>query len=406
MQESALSGLTVVELSEQVSGPYCARLLGALGAEVIKVEKAPSGDRARNMGPFISDEPDPEMSALFLYLNTNKKSVTLEWETSAGREILERVLMQADVLVESFPPGYMDSHGLSFESLQKINPRLIIVSMSDFGSSGPYRDWTATPQVNLALGGYMYLSGEETREPLSMPGHQADYLAGLHAYLGCLMALWYRDDSGLGQRVEVATMESLAALSQFTTVMHTYNDTIRRRHGNRWESASSYGSYPNTVLPCKDGHVSFTVSTEKQWELLCVMIGRPDLLDDPRMLTFQNSRSHADEIDEMLLDWLKDRTKQEVFQTASGLWSVPVAPVSQLSEVLDDPQYRSRELCIEIDHPSAGLLTYPTVPFKMSGSPPRFERAPLLGEHNYEVYCSILGYTDGELANFSEMGVV
>lgn len=403
MEQAALSGLTVIELAEGVSAPYCARLLGALGAEVIKIEKAPNGDGARRVGPFVSANNDPEMSGLFLYLNTNKKSVTLDWESAQGKRILEQLLGRADILVENvLGNGY---HDLDFDRLREANPQLIHVSLSDFGSSGPYKDWQASPLVNLALGGYLYLSGEENREPLALPGYQADYLAGLHGYIGCMLALWSRDFTGKGQRVEIATMETLAALHQFSTVMYTYGDTIRRRHGNRWE-VGNYARYPITALPCKDGFVSFAVSTERQWEMMCSMIDRPDMLEDPRFPTFHDRRTNADAIDEILIDWLKDKTKQEVFQQAAGVWSVPVAPVSGLSEVLSDPQYRAREFWAELDHPVAGSLEYPTLPFKMSETPPNFERAPLLGEHNREVYGSLLGFDGRELERLGDEGVI
>jgi crotonobetainyl-CoA:carnitine CoA-transferase CaiB-like acyl-CoA transferase len=164
---------------------------------------------------------------------------------------LNDLLESADVLVDSSPPGTLDGLGLGFDLLHKKYPGLIVVSITDFGNSGPHRDWKSTPLVNLALGGYLYLSGDENREPLMLPGFQADYLAGLHGYLGTTTALWSRDDTGEGQQVEVSVIESLAALHQFTTVMHTYSNIVRSRHGNRFEKLGTYGRYPITMLPCK-----------------------------------------------------------------------------------------------------------------------------------------------------------
>lgn len=408
MREKAgpFEGLNVVELSELVSGPYCTRMLGAMGADVIKVEAVGGGDRSRACGPFLSDSADPELSALFLYLNTNKKSVTLDWEAPEGREILKRLLAQADVLVENHPPGYLQRLDLSYTDLREINPALVVVSLSPFGSFGPYAEWETTPLVDLALGGYLFLTGEADREPLALPGYQADYLAALHGYAGCLLALLSRADSGEGQHVEVATMEVLASLHQFTTVMYTYGGTIRRRHGNRWETADPYSRYPITVLPCKDGYVSFAVSTERQWELMCSMVDRADLIDNPRMSTFRDRRRHADEIDAILIDWMKDKTKEEVFHLAAGVWSVPVAPLSSLPEVLADPQFRDRGLWATAYHPEAGRLEFPSLPFTMSDGALAFEAAPLLGEHNREVYQSRLGYDEAELSRLSKLRVI
>ena len=388
MNAAALDGLKVVELAEGVAGPYCGRLLAAFGAQVVKVERPPSGDWTRGAGPLLPDVPEPESSALFLYLNTGKKSVTLDWRSKDNRSTLDNLLESADVLVDSSPPGTLDGLGLGSDQLHEKYPGLIVVSITDFGNSGPYRDWKSTPLVNLALGGYLYLSGDENREPLMLPGYQADYLAGLHGYLGTTMALWSRDDTGEGQRVEVAVIESLAALHQFTTVMHTYGGVVRSRHGNRFEEKAGYSPYPITMLPCKDGYVSFAVSIEHQWENMCRLIGRQDLLGDPRFDTSPERRQRADEIDEILIDWMKDKTKADIFREAAGVWSVPVAPVSDLNEVLNDSQYRARGFWATLDHPIAGELTYPTLPFKMTETQPTFHRAPTLGEHNSEYLVS------------------
>jgi crotonobetainyl-CoA:carnitine CoA-transferase CaiB-like acyl-CoA transferase len=359
-------------------------MLAAFGAEVVKVERPPSGDWSRQAKPLLPDVPEPESSALFLYLNTGKKSVTLDWHREDSRPALNDLLESADVLVDSSPPGTLDGLGLGFDLLHEKYPGLIVVSITDFGNSGPHRDWKSTPLVNLALGGYLYLSGDENREPLMLPGYQADYLAGLHGYLGTTTALWSRYDTGKGQQVEVSVIESLAALHQFTTVMHTYSNIVRSRHGNRFEKLGAYGRYPITMLPCKDGYVSFAVSIEHQWENMCVLIGRQDMLDDPNFADFPERRQRADEIDAILIDWMKDMTKAEIFAEAAGIWSVPVAPVSDLSEVLNDSQYQARGLWVTLDHPIAGELTYPTLPVQMTETQPTFERAPTLGEHNFQ----------------------
>ena len=392
MHERALDGVKVVEIAEGVSGPFCGRILAGMGAEVVKIERPPGGDRSRREAPFLPGVAEPESSALFLHLNSSKKSVTLDWRSAEARPVFERLLPAAHLLIENSPPGTLECHGLGFDALHSTHPTLSVVSITDFGSFGPYADWIATPLVDLALGGYLYLSGEEDREPLMLPGFQPDYVAGLHGYLGATLALWSLDETGEGRHVEVSAVESLASMSQFTTVMHTYSNVVRRRHGNRWESEGGYARHPITVLPCKDGHVSFSVAIEPQWEMLCAMIGRPDMLEDSRYPTFDDRRKHADEIDAILTAWLEDKTKQEVFDMAAGIWSVPTARVSDVAEVLDDPQYRSRGLWSEVDHPVAGKYTQPTVPYQMRGTPPSFGRAPMLGEHNDEILRDRLGF--------------
>ena len=368
-----LQDVTVIEAAQGVAGPFCGRMLAAFGADVIKVEP-PEGDRTRRSDPRLPDVSDPEASALYLYLNMGKRSVTLDRRSAAGAAAFSRLLESADILIDD--DRAVDS---------SLPDGMIRASLSPFGSTGPYARWRSSPLVSLALGGFLYLSGDEDREPLMIPGWQSEYLAGLHAYSGVLMALCDRDGTGAGRVVEVSEIETLAALHQFTTVMHTYGGLVRRRHGARWENQGGYGRYPITVLPCKDGYVSYAVSTEGQWELLFPMIGRPELLDEPRFATFVERRERADEIDAILIDWMGDKTRREIFRLAAGSWSEPAAPLLELDEVLADSQLAHRRFFAEIDHPDAGTLTYPTAPFKMSVTPPTFRRAPRLGEHTDEV---------------------
>ena len=377
---AALAGLRVVEVAEGVAGPFCGRLLAAFGADVVKIERPPLGDRTRREEPRIPDAPPSEAGAAFLYLNMGKRSAALDWRAPEGADALRRLVSDADVLIEDWSAA--DRERVGADSLAN---GVIDISLTPFGLSGPYRDWKTTPLVSLALGGFLYLSGDEDREPLMIPGRQPEHLAGLHGFAGALLALWERDANGRGGRVETSEIESLAALHQFTTVMHTYNGLVRSRHGARWENKGAYGRYPITILPCKDGYVSFAVSTEGQWETLFPMVGKPELLDDPRFATFVERRDHADEIDAVLIDWMRDKTRREVFETAAGTWSEPASPLLDLSEVLSDGQLRHRGLFAEIDHPDAGKLAYPTAPFRMSAAPPKFRRAPRFGEHTAEI---------------------
>ena len=379
-----LKNLTVVEVAEGVGGPFCGRLLAGFGANVVKVERPPNGDWTRGARPRLPDVPESESSALYLYLNMGKRSVVVDWETDEGVETLGGLLRDADVLIQDWPHDFKAGTRI-VEEARAHNPGLIDLSLTPFGTTGPYRSWKTTPLVSLALGGMLYLCGDEDREPLLIPGHQSEYMAGLHGYSGVMMALWERGATGLGPRVDVSEIESLAALHQFTFVMHTYAGLVRRRHGARWENQGVYGRYPITLLPCEDGYMSYSVSTEGQWEMLFPMIGRPDLTEEPWFADLQERREHVDEIDEILIDWMKDKTRQEVFEIAAGTWSEPASPLLELAEVLDDPQLRLRDFFADVIHPDAGTLTYPTVPFRMSVTQPSFSRAPRLGEHSSAV---------------------
>ena len=384
MTTPPLEGISVVEAAEGVAGAFCGRMLAAFGADVIKIERPHTGDWTRSAEPRVPGVPPPESGALSLYLNMGKRSAELDWRADPGRETLSRLLRTADVLLEDWDAETLARMGMT-DGPQSLNPRLVDMSLTPFGLDGPYADWKTTPLTSLALGGFLYLSGDEDREPLAIPGHQPEYLAGLHGYGGVMMALWERARTGAGRRVSISEIETLAALHQFTTVMHTYGGVVRSRHGARWENKGNYGRYPITILPCKDGYVSFAVSTEGQWDLLFPMVGQPELLEDPRFETFVERREHADDIDAILIDWMKDKTRREVFEFAAGLWSEPASPLLELSETIADPQLAHRKFFTEIDHPDAGALTYPTAPFHMSLTPPVFRRAPKLGEHTTDV---------------------
>lgn len=379
-ERSALAGLKVVEVGEGVAVPFCGRLLAAFGADVVKIERPPLGDRTRREEPRIPDAPPSEAGARFLYLNMGKRSAALDWRTPEGADSLRRILASADVLIEDWSAA--DRERIRADSLAD---SLIDLSLTPFGLSGPYRDWKATPLTSLALGGFLYLSGDEDREPLMIPGRQSEHLAGLNGFAGVMLALWERDRNGRRGRVEVSEIETLAASHQFTTVMHTYHGLVRSRHGARWENKGPYGRYPIAILPCKDGWMSFSVSTQGQWDTLFPMVGRDDLVEDPRFATTEMQRERADEIDDILIDWMRDKTRREVFETAAGTWSEPAGPLLEMSEVLQDPQLRHRRLFADIDHPDAGALAYPTVPFRMSAAPPKFARAPRFGEHTAEI---------------------
>ena len=385
MSAAALSDITVLEVAEGVAGPFCGRMLAAFGANVIKVERPPHGDWTRWEEPQLEGLQPPESSALYLYNNMGKKSVTIDWSEAEGIATLRDYINDVDVLIDDWTLPTREELNLSGGVLENLNDSLINLSITPFGLSGPYARWSSTPLVSLALGGYLYLSGSPSREPLMLPGYQSQYLAGLQGYAGIMLALSARDDREKGQPVEISEIESLASLHQFTTVLQTYHGTVRRRAGARLASGpvpGIGGGYPITTLPCQDGYVTFSASAPHQWELLCSMIGREDLLEDPRFATFAGLKGVADEIDAILSDWMKDKKRDDIVELAAGTWSVPASPVLDLQEVLIDAQYAQRGLFNEFEHPDGGTVTFPTAPFRMSKTSPRFTRAPSLGEHD------------------------
>jgi crotonobetainyl-CoA:carnitine CoA-transferase CaiB-like acyl-CoA transferase len=407
MSDKALTGLKVVELSDFIAGPYCGKLLADFGAEVVKIEKPGLGDEARQRGPFPGHVPDPEKSGLFLYLNTNKLSITLNIETATGQHILKEILKTADILLEDHPPAQMQSLGLDFESLHKINPALIVVSITAFGQTGPYRDYKGYAINASALGGQTVCAGEPGREPLTPPlclGHYQSGTAGATAAMGAVFA---RESSGNGQHVDISEAQVWATLhtgnQESSFIMHGMK---RMRWGHR-----TPGVYPYTILPCKDGFMSMIAIQGYQWKRFLEMLGDGQVPEwyssDPR---FQDRREislkYADEMDGRLAPWLAARTKQEIYRLCLEK-RVPFAPVRNMAEVVNDAHLKARDYFVEINHPAAGTLKYPGAPGKLSETPWIVDRpAPLLGQHNEEVYCKRLGYSKEKLETLRNGGII
>jgi crotonobetainyl-CoA:carnitine CoA-transferase CaiB-like acyl-CoA transferase len=400
---SALSDVTVLDLSDGVSGGYCTKVLRDLGARVIKIELPDTGDSTRRLGPFRDNVPNPETSAPFLYLNAGKKSITLDLKSTGGRDVVLDLVGRADVLIENFKPGVMAELGLGYASLEPVNPGLIMASISYFGQTGAYRDYEGCDLIAYALSGYMYLTGDEDKEPLRAGGSQSEYQAGLAAAMAVMAALAYRDFAAEGQYIDVSAIEALASTFDGVAVysMFEHRGVVPKRAGTRLIDREPHAAYPSTLLPCKDGwvHVHYSPSNP---EGLALLTGKPRL-EAPEVLSAM--RGHADEVDQLLMDWLKDHTREEV-QTLAQELRVSFTMVQSIPEVLADPQNEARGFFVEMDHPVAGKLRYPTSPFRLTESPWRPALAPLLGEHNAEIFCSMLGYSEDDLNRLKESNVV
>jgi len=396
LPDQALSGLLVLDLSEDISGPYCTKLLADYGAEVIKVEVPGWGDSSRRRGPFPGDQPDQERSGLFLFLNTSKKGITLNIKSRSGVEIFKRLVQEADILVENFCPGVMAGLGLDYEALAEVNPALIMTSISYFGQWGPYRDYQGSDIVAQAMGGLMQLTGDPALEPLKLPGSQAEFQAGLNAAVATLCALYFRDQSGQGQQIDVSLQEAVASILEASAAMYSYSGFVRGRMGPR-----HHLQCPSRAMPCKDGWIH--VQAGANWGHFATFVETPELMQ-PRLASILRYR-YADEVEGLVQPWLESHEAREIFSSAQE-WRIPFAMVLGIDELMEDPQYKARGFFQEMDHPVAGRLTYPGAPFRMSETPWREGRAPLLGEHNEEIYCERLGFSKGDLARLRENGVI
>ena len=414
--DSALSDLKVIDAGHYIAGPYCACLFGGLGADVIKIERPGVGDGSRQLGPFPGDRPHPEGSALFSYLNLGKKGITLNLKSAWGREAFLRLVGRSDVLIENYEPRVMPSLDLGYDEMQKVNPRLVMVSISNYGQTGPYRDYKGSEITMNAIGGIQYEIGEPDREPLKLGGEQMQFQAGLVAAFAAMSAVWYRNLTGLGQHVDVAIAEIAAIMKGAPTTYFQFSGVKRMRNGTRpmrdarpgepFVRSRNPGSlYPIAILPCKDGYVCVDTEAESQWQTLCEMIGRPEFKEDPRFVRGQRGR-HADEVDAILSEWLKNKTQREAFEECTA-WRMPLGIVNNMETLFNDPQHRERGFFTAVSHPEIGSIEYPGHLFLMSETPWRYQSpAPSLGEHNREILAGRLGYSEADIRKASAEGAV
>ncbi len=396
MPDRALSGLLALDLSQNISGPYCTKLLADYGAEVIKIEKPGLGDSSRRAGPFPGDQPHPEKSGLFLFLNANKKSITLNLEVEDGLALFKRLAEGSDIVVENLPPGTMVGLGLDYEALAELNPALIMTSISYFGQWGPYRDFQGSDIIAQAMGGLMGLTGEAEREPLKLPLSQAEFQAGLNAAVATLCALYFRDETGRGQQVDVSVQEAVASILEASVATYSYSGFVRGRMGARHQLQC-----PSKVMRTEDGFIH--VQAGANWDHFATFLDIPQLME-PRLASILRYH-YADEIEGLIQSRLERREATEIFPAAQE-WRIPFALVLGIDELMADPQYEARSFFQEIGHPLAGRLTYPGAPFKMSQTPHQTGRAPLLGEHNEQIYGQRLGLSAKELVKLKENGVI
>ncbi len=406
MTDAALSDLRVVDLTQGVAGPYCTKLLADCGAEVIKIEP-PGGDVSRRLGPFPSDLPHPERSGLFLHLNTNKKSVTLDVATASGVVVLKKLLARADVLVESYPPGRVDDWGIGYEQLRADFPELIYSSISPFGQTGPYRDYDANSLVAMAMSSIMYTTGEPDREPLSTGCEPAGYFAGLQAFVGILAALAYRERNGGGQHVDVSLVESVAAADEYNAAMYAYLGAIRRRFYSR----HVFG-YPMDILPSQDGYVVVIPGAQgfprplldQGASPMSLLLEDLELDQNPLFQDMQARFIRWRELDELLLPWLTTHSSRQIVETAQEL-RMPFALVPTAADLLEDEHLAERAFFVEIEHPGGVSLRHPGAPLRMSETPLRSGPAPTLGQDN-EAVLGEVGYDRQDLGILRDRGVI
>ena len=410
---SVLGPCRVLDMADE-KGLYCGKILGDLGADVIKIER-PGGDEARKLGPFYHNEPDPEKSLFWFAMNTSKRGITLDIGTADGREILKKLVRTADFFIESFAPGYLDSLGLGYSDLEKINPGIIMVSITPFGQTGPYRDWKTSDIVAWAMGGQMAPCGDADRPPYRVSYHAQSYLnAGCDAAQGALTALFYRRRTGQGQQVDVSIQESVVQSTEHITSAWDRRQSIQKRVAEPGEMA---GFRTSQLWKCKDGYISFAYSggpgSERSSVNLYQWLNSEGLytgsIEEYNASIPQGSPvgGEKDEIKELTTELFLSRTKAELLEGALK-FNVQLYPVSTPADILENPQLRAREFWQEVEHPELDeKILYPGAFMKASESPVTISRrAPLIGEHNGEIYGEELGMSKADILILKQAGII
>ncbi|TMB99826.1 MAG: CoA transferase [Chloroflexi bacterium] len=397
----ALEGLSVIECGPNIAASYASKLMADLGADIIKVE-SPAGDPARTLGPFPGGKADPEASGTFLYLNSNKQGVTLALDKPKGRAVLDRLLADADVFIQDYPPGEAEALGLTYQRIREANPRLIMASITPFGLSGPYRGFKAYDLTVASAGGWTAVNGWPGRPdmpPLRAFGQQTAYQAGVNAAVAVMGAAFQQLKTSRGQHIEVSAQECIVSILELTFVMWSYMEVPAVRWGQR-------PIHPIDFFECKDGWIFVLCLEEHQWKSFLDMMGNPEWGEWEVFANPFVRASNWDALKPLIQEWVSEWTVDDLYRAAQTK-RIPFAPVSTMADLLNSQHLKARGFFAEIGHPRTGDLKYPGAPYKLSGTPWELRTpAPRLGQHNEPVLGGRLGLSPEEMASLRKDGVV
>jgi crotonobetainyl-CoA:carnitine CoA-transferase CaiB-like acyl-CoA transferase len=394
-----LQGIRVIDVSSYIAGPFCAAQLAEFGAEVIKIELPGTGDVLRRFGT-PSEAGD---TLLFLSEQRNKKSVTLDLRKPEGAALLKQLVETADVLVENFQVGTLERWGVGYEALKARNRRLVMVRISGYGQTGPYRDRPGFGRIANAFGGLSFLAGYPDQPPVT-PGSATipDYLAGLYGALGALYALRARDLTGEGQIVDIGLYEPVFRILDELAAVYHHSGAVRQRMG-----PGTVNAVPHSHYPTKDGRwLAIACTTDKIFERLAQAMGRGDVVGDGKYATYKQREALREEVDAFVAAWTATKPRHELVALCDAS-QVPCGPVYSIDEIFEDPQYQARENIAIIDDPRAGKVAIPNVVPRLSATPGSIEwLGPPLGSHTEAVLCGMLGISSEDLQKLRDKGVV
>ena len=399
-KEGLLHGIRILDLANEKAF-FCSKVLADLGAVVIKVEK-PGVDSSRTVGPRAGNASSSEASFFFSYNNANKLGITLDIEKDEGRELFIRLVQTADVVVETFRPGYLEALGCPYKAMSEANPGIILASVTGFGQTGPRSSYKSCDLVTSAFGGQMYVSGTPSTTPLRPYGEQSFYVTSLFAAIGILLALIKRRNTGKGEHVDISSQEAVAATLDHVLVRYLYDGVIQKRQGNLFWNRFSF------ILPCRDGHIHINIGS--QWKTLVEWLDAEGMADDLMDEKWQDEgyqSQHVDHILEVLESWTRTHDVGELFEIAQAM-RFPWAPVSRPEDVLASPQLLAREFFCAMDPPEPrNSLLIPGMPYRFDSSPLcPVRRAPVPGEDNKRIYFDDLGLSEKEIARLSQLGII
>ena len=394
----ALADLRVLELGTLLAGPFCGQLLGDMGAEVIKIEPPNQGDPMRQWGRHDESQGP---SLWWPVVSRNKKSVTLDLRQSAGQEILKELVAQSDFVVENFRPGTLEKWGLGYEALSAINPRLIMIRVSGYGQTGPYAHRAGFGAIGEAMGGLRYVVGDPSTPPSRMGISIGDALAATFACVGALSALHYRERTGRGQMVDSAIYEAVLNMMESLITEFDKAGVIRERTGAILPKIA-----PSNVYPTRDGMLLIAANQDNVFKRLCAAMGRPELATDARYASHQSRGEGQRELDELISGWTLTRSTHEVLDLMDR-HGVPAGLIYRAPDMLQDPHFLAREAIVTVGHPHYGDLKMQNVAPKLSETPGSIRSvAPALGQHNAEIYSTLLNYTPDRLADLAKQRVI
>ena len=409
--EKPLKGLRVLDLTQALAGPFCTQILAGLGAEVIKIEQPAHGELARRNPPYAGPSGahfgrpgKDDMSFSILKRNRNKKGITLDLKSLKGKEIFFQLVRLSDVLVENFSVGVTKRLGIAEEDVRKAKEDIIYCSLTGFGQNGPYKDMPAYDLVVQAMSGAMEVTGWPDLPPLKTGVALGDLLAAVYGAVGILAAVRYRDQTGLGQLVDISMLDSLFSFVFEEAHDLRYKQGFPARQGNELQRLAPFNSFK-----ARDGYIVICAPTDLFTQSLFEAMGKPELIKDPDFKTLEARVANSEKLNKVIENWTKDKSRQEIAEELTKR-RVPCSPVANIFEVLINPQLKARQMLQPLSHPTIGMIeeyVAPNLPIKMSRTDVSFDSpAPLLGQHNEEVYCGLLRFTTDELKKLREQEIL